>query len=87
MKLFDARSIQALLDPLKRGFRADGYALTADVVANQLIVRVGALSDACDDCLVPKEIMRAMVLGVLQGQWPQFVDDDIQIIYPTDTPA
>ncbi|MBV9607714.1 MAG: hypothetical protein JO027_21545 [Solirubrobacterales bacterium] len=41
---------------------ADGYALAASEEGEHVVVRIEATPEACEDCLAPPEVMRA-VLG------------------------
>ena len=62
--------------------KADGYDLAIDERDDRLAVVITAGPDACEDCLVPKDLMRSM-LGNELG-----VDDAIiDITYPADRPG
>lgn len=69
----------AALTRIRNTLAADGYHLTATPTATGVEVRITAGPDACDDCLVPKPLMRAMLhdaLGVPEST--------ITVHYPTD---
>lgn len=74
---------QAQLDNLRQTLASDGYELNAEVGNDGgAQVAVVAGPDACEDCLVPKDLMRTMLepaLGVPA--------DRIQLVYPTDAVA
>jgi hypothetical protein len=58
--------IDAALQPMRDTLGTDGYALEWSMEQpNQVGIRVFATSDACEDCLVPPEIMRAIVSKAL----------------------
>lgn len=54
--------VDAALQPMRETLAADGYALEwALEEQNQIGIRVRAAGDACADCLVPPEMMRAII--------------------------
>jgi hypothetical protein len=63
----DAR-IDAALEGLRTTLAADGYLLEWSLEdQNQIGIRVFAGSDACAECLVPPELMRAILSAELSG--------------------
>jgi hypothetical protein len=40
---------------------ADGYELDAEEAGEQVVVRIAATPDACEDCLAPPDVMRAIL--------------------------
>lgn len=73
---------QAQLDQLKQTLRADDYRLDVDVQGDIADVAIVAGPNACEECLVPKPLMQAMlapVLGVEPGS--------IRLVYPADGAA
>ena len=61
---------------------ADGYQMAIEELDSRLTVTITAGPDACEDCLVPKDLMR----GILSQQLG--VDgDSIDIAYPVDLPG
>ena len=61
---------------------ADGYQTAIEELDSRLAVTITAGPDACEDCLVPKDLMR----GILSQQLG--VDgDSIDIAYPVDLPG
>jgi hypothetical protein len=40
---------------------ADGYTLDADEAGERVVVTIGATPDACEDCLAPPDVMRAIL--------------------------
>ena len=66
---------------LSSALEADGYHLAIDEADAGLSVVITAGPDACEDCLVPKDLMRSMLsseLGVDAAL--------IEITYPADRP-
>jgi hypothetical protein len=63
-----AAVVDAALRPMRDTLAVDGYGLEWSVEEpNQLGIRVFAVSDACEDCLVPPEMMRAIIDAALHG--------------------
>ena len=63
---------------LRQALESDGYRLDLEERAGRLVASISATPDACEDCLVPKPVMLAMIekaLGV-----PQHLVD---LHYPT----
>jgi hypothetical protein len=69
----------AELEEFRKSLAADGYRLDVDVSTESAAVRIVAGPDACDDCLVSKPLMRAMLAPVLG-----VAEDDIDLSYPAD---
>jgi hypothetical protein len=40
---------------------ADGYALVASEEGERVVVRIEATPEACEDCLAPPDVMRAIL--------------------------
>ena len=53
-------SEQGLRD-MQATLAADGYALAAFEEGEQVVVTIEATPDACDDCLAPPDVMRAIL--------------------------
>lgn len=75
----------ALLTQVRRGLDADGYDLHVEV-ANVITVRIAARDDACEDCLVGKDVMRGIVVDALRDMDDSVADDQVAILYPGETP-
>lgn len=58
----ETAAVDAALRPMRDTLAADGYGLEWSLEEqNQIGIRVFAASDACADCLVPPEMMRAII--------------------------
>jgi hypothetical protein len=58
----DAAGVEAALRPMRDTLAADGYGLEWSLEQPERIgIRVFAASSACADCLVPPEMMRAII--------------------------
>jgi hypothetical protein len=66
---------------LSSALEADGYHLAIDEANAKLTVVITAGPDACEDCLVPKDLMRGMLSNEL-GVDAALID----ITYPADRP-
>jgi hypothetical protein len=67
---------------LTSALKADGYHMAIDEQDARLAVVITAGPDACEDCLVPKDLMRSM-LGNELGVDAAIID----ITYPVDLPG
>jgi hypothetical protein len=67
---------------LSSALEADGYRLAIDEADAKLSVVITAGPDACEDCLVPKDLMRSMLSAEL-GVDAALID----ITYPADRPG
>ena len=70
---------ESALDGLRSTLAAYDYALDVTESGSGVEVRITAGPDACEECLVPKPIMRS-VLGPALG----VPEDAIALIYPAD---
>ena len=67
------------VDGLRESLQADGYDLRIqDLGAGRLRATVLALEGACEECLVPKDVMRHMLLRQLKNAGAQ----EIELHYP-----
>jgi hypothetical protein len=67
---------------LTSALEADGYQLAIEEADSKLSVVITAGPDACEDCLVPKDLMRSMLSSEL-GVDAALID----ITYPLDLPG
>lgn len=74
----------SLLNDLRQGLNADGYDLVVAGLADKLELRVVATEAACEDCLVPKDIMSAIFASALQQGGKQITAEDILLEYPAE---
>ena len=62
--------------------QADGYELAVEETGHRLAVTISPGPDACEDCLVPKDVFRGIVAHQVG------IDGDlIDITYPADLPG
>ncbi|WP_221585478.1 hypothetical protein [Microbacterium sp. G2-8] len=69
----------AQLDDLKKTLAADDYHLDYEPSEGRAHVTIIAGPAACDECLVPKPLMKTMLAPMLG-----IGADDIDLSYPTD---
>lgn len=68
------------LDPLREVLSADGYDLQVSKVSdNKLVMRVLALDNACEECLVPEAVMLQIVRDALGSEFESL---ELEILYP-----
>ncbi len=83
----DLIDVTAALTPLRDALSNDGYDLLVSVGESGIVMTIEAREDACEDCLVKKEILMPMALT----QIAEFVDgvtlDDLTLIYPNSKSA
>lgn len=59
-------AIKTQLEPIRQALQADGYDLEVEELgAGQLQLSVTAGPDACEECLIPKEMMKGMIAASL----------------------
>lgn len=75
--------LETALEPMRRQLSMDGYDLRAELTADDVLkVVVTAGEDACEDCLVPRDVFATMLAdqvasaGVAVG--------DVDVAYPVD---
>jgi hypothetical protein len=69
-------SEQGLRD-MQATLAADGYALAAFEEGEQVVVTIEATPEACEDCLAPPDVMRAIL-----GKTLAVPADAIELHYP-----
>lgn len=75
--------LNGALQPMRTQLAADGYELTADLEADRVLeLRVVAGADACEECLVPKDLFASMVSDQLASSGVSV--DEIKVAYPAD---
>ena len=67
---------------LAASLATDGYHMDVSEAGPRIAVVITAMPEACEDCLVPKELMRGMLSNEL-GVDAAIID----ITYPTDRPG
>ena len=79
----DVESAVSALRPFVSGLAADGYTLEVSLSsAGSLRVEIVAGRDACEDCLIPKQMFTGMIFSRLNSQGVDF--SDLALVYPAD---
>jgi Fe-S cluster biogenesis protein NfuA len=65
-------ALESMLSPLRPGFDADGFDVTVDSVGPDgvVIVRIGHRADACEECLIPDDMLGPMLTTAMQRAVP-----------------
>lgn len=71
--------VERALGPLRAALEADGYGLEVLDAREPLRLRVVAGPGACEDCLVPAEVMSRMVSTALAGA---YAPEAVHVEYP-----
>jgi hypothetical protein len=79
-------ALAAAIQELSLLFEVDGYRLQADRSGDEVTLRIVATEGACSDCLVPKAVMRQLVLDVFERHGTRLAEDQLALSYPTDKP-
>lgn len=79
----EMESVVAALHPYSSGLEADGYWLQVGLAdGDGLCVEVVAGPEACEDCLIPKEMFTSMIASTLNSKGLAF--GQITLVYPND---
>ena len=64
--------LEAVLGPLRPGFDADGFDVTVESVGDDgvVVVRVGHRPDACEECLIPDDMLTQILATALRRAAP-----------------
>ena len=73
---------EAQLEEFRKSLQADDYQMDVTEQQDRVQVRIAAGPDACEECLVPKELMASMLAPML-GVDP----DRVELVYPADAQA
>ena len=63
---------------------SDGYSVDISVADDRIGLTVIAGPGACEECLVPKEVLAAVAKNMLATGNISVDTDDIEIVYPTE---
>lgn len=77
----DVELAVSALEPFSSGLAADGYSLTVSLLDNRgLRVEVVAGPDACEECLIPKQMFAGMLSDRLSAEGVAF--SVLTLVYP-----
>ncbi len=72
--------LDAVLNEFRAGFDADGFDVTVDSVdpGGVVVVRVGHRPNACEECLIPDDLLTGMLRMAMQKVAPEVTRVDIK---------
>ncbi len=74
-------AVEQALEGFREGLQADGFTLAVGLTDGVLLLTIRATPEACEDCLVPKNVMQQMVETALS---PELGVERIEFVYPTE---
>jgi hypothetical protein len=79
-----SRSAESALERMRVMLSADGYELDIDAGHGGVRLTVRATAAACEDCLVPKELLASIAVSMLAEVGIVVLPDDVAIRYPAE---
>lgn len=76
--------VYALLSNIRRGLDQDGYDLEIVSVGDGVELDITAREDACEDCLVGKQVMREMIADSIADMYEEMTAESVTVRYPAD---
>jgi Fe-S cluster biogenesis protein NfuA len=72
--------LEAVLGPLRPGFDADGFDVTVESVGDDgvVVVRIGHRPDACEECLIPDDMLGPMLTTAMRRAVPSVQRVDLK---------
>jgi hypothetical protein len=64
--MISSSDLDRRLKPLAQMLSADGYALSTSIDGDQVLLEITATATACEECLVPAEVISAMAVSYLE---------------------
>jgi hypothetical protein len=78
----DQATIGSALEPVVLALAADGYSMSVSTASGRLRISITAGPEACEDCLVPKNLMAEMIAATLaRARVPAH---DLDLSYPNE---
>jgi len=73
-------TLESVLDQFRPGFDADGFDVTVDSVGADgvVIVRIDHRPDACEECLIPDDMLGPMLKTAMQRAAPAVVQVELR---------
>jgi Fe-S cluster biogenesis protein NfuA len=77
-------TLDAVLDEFRPGFDADGFDITVDSVGPDgvVIVRIAHRADACEECLIPDDMLGPMLTSAMQRVVPDVMQVELKHDHP-----
>ena len=77
--------VTSALRPISEALAADGYRLEVSQSGEVTVLRISATPDACEDCLVPKEMMLRMMTMRLHDAGVTSSKSEVILYYPNES--
>jgi hypothetical protein len=77
-----AEDVQRALGKMQEMLRLDGYELEVAVDAGRVALAVQATAEACEECLVPKDLFASMAAAMLTEGGVAATAADLVVTYP-----
>jgi hypothetical protein len=73
-------ALEGVLGPFRTGFDADGFDVNVESVGDDgvVVVRVGHRADACEECLIPDDMLGPMLTTAFQRAVPSVQRVDLK---------
>jgi Fe-S cluster biogenesis protein NfuA len=77
-------TLDAVLDQFRPGFDADGFDVTVDSVGPDgvVIVRITHRPNACEECLIPDDMLGPMLRSAMQRVAPDVAQVELKHDHP-----
>ena len=77
-------TLDSVLDQFRPGFDADGFDVTVDSVGPDgvVIVRIAHRRDACEECLIPDDMLGPMLKSAMQRVAPAVMQVELKHDHP-----
>jgi Fe-S cluster biogenesis protein NfuA len=77
-------ALESVLDQFRPGFDADGFDVTVDSVGPDgvVIVRINHRPDACEECLIPDDMLGPMLESAMQRVAPAVLHVELKHDHP-----
>ncbi len=76
--------VRSALEPVAMSLKADGYGLQVHTDGMTIHIAIAAFPDACEECLVPKPLMKSIITSTLEGAG---LTGSIELVYPNEADA
>lgn len=82
--MLSSEQVRERLEHVEQMLQADGYRMLVAVAPEEIAVRIEATSDACADCLIPRQLMTDIIADALRRPDEPGDVGAIRLSYPTD---
>ncbi|HKI20060.1 MAG TPA: hypothetical protein VKA15_19380 [Isosphaeraceae bacterium] len=80
----EEQELARALQPMHQALAADGYALKVEVSEEVVLVTIEAGDEACAVCLIPKDLMDAMIHSSLESEGFAMEGRTLHLLYPSE---